>query len=118
MRRMRTGPDDGGPGGTDVPEATTGGTGGTTRGTGEKTGGGVAGRAMNSFGPADEERMRGVRRMKLTATGLLAFVAVVYVLAKWAGEQGAGAWTAYVAAAAEAGMVGAMADWFAVTALF
>ncbi|WP_443041643.1 DUF445 domain-containing protein [Streptomyces sp. B21-083] len=75
-------------------------------------------RAMTAFGPADEERMRGVRRMKLTATGLLLFVAVVYVLAKWAGEQGAGAWTGYVAAAAEAGMVGALADWFAVTALF
>jgi uncharacterized membrane-anchored protein YjiN (DUF445 family) len=78
----------------------------------------VPGRAMNSFSPADEEKFRGVRRMKLTATGLLLFVAVVYVLAKWAGNSGAGAWTGYVAAAAEAGMVGALADWFAVTALF
>ncbi|MFJ8936358.1 DUF445 domain-containing protein [Streptomyces sp. NPDC102365] len=75
-------------------------------------------RAMNSFSPADEEKFRGVRRMKLTATGLLLFVALVYVLAKWAGNSGAGAWTGYVAAAAEAGMVGALADWFAVTALF
>nr|WP_199854705.1 DUF445 domain-containing protein [Streptomyces dioscori] len=75
-------------------------------------------RAMNSFSPADEEKFRGVRRMKLMATGLLLFVAVVYVLAKWAGNSGAGAWTGYVAAAAEAGMVGALADWFAVTALF
>ncbi|MEV2196689.1 DUF445 domain-containing protein [Streptomyces phaeochromogenes] len=78
----------------------------------------VPGRAMNSFSPADEEKFRGVRRMKLTATGMLLFVAVVYVLAKWAGNSGAGAWTGYVAAAAEAGMVGALADWFAVTALF
>ncbi|MGW3645030.1 DUF445 domain-containing protein [Streptomyces sp. NPDC000878] len=84
-------------------------------GTGGRT---VPGRAMTAFGPADEERMRGVRRMKLTAAGLLLFVAVVYVLAKWAGDQGAGAWAGYVAAAAEAGMVGALADWFAVTALF
>lgn len=75
-------------------------------------------RAMNTFSPADEEKFRGVRRMKLTATGLLLMVAVVYVLAKWAGNSGAGAWTGYVAAAAEAGMVGALADWFAVTALF
>ncbi|MDQ0776974.1 uncharacterized membrane-anchored protein YjiN (DUF445 family) [Streptomyces aurantiacus] len=75
-------------------------------------------RAMNSFSPADEEKLRGVRRMKLTATGLLLLVAVVYVLAKWAGNSGGGAWTGYVAAAAEAGMVGALADWFAVTALF
>ncbi|MFD9906742.1 DUF445 domain-containing protein [Streptomyces sp. NPDC059063] len=71
-----------------------------------------------TYSAADEEKRRGVRRMKLTATGLLLFVAVVYVLAKWAQHQGAGAWTGYVAAAAEAGMVGALADWFAVTALF
>ncbi|WP_093613693.1 DUF445 domain-containing protein [Streptomyces indicus] len=56
--------------------------------------------------------------MKATATGLLVFVAVVYILAKWAQNSGMGPWTGYVAAAAEAGMVGAMADWFAVTALF
>ncbi len=75
-------------------------------------------RTMTAFTPADEERRRGVRRMKLTATGLLLFVAVVYVLAKLAGNAGAGAWADYVSAAAEAGMVGALADWFAVTALF
>ncbi|MFE1177319.1 DUF445 domain-containing protein [Streptomyces sp. NPDC058773] len=69
-------------------------------------------------GVADEERRRAVRRMKALATGLLLAVAVVYVLAKWAGSAGAGGWTGYVAAAAEAGMVGALADWFAVTALF
>lgn len=79
---------------------------------------GPPGRAMTSFSPADEEKRRGVRRMKATATGLLLFVALVYVLAKWASNEGAGAWAGYVAAAAEAGMVGAMADWFAVTALF
>ncbi|ARX83765.1 MULTISPECIES: DUF445 domain-containing protein [Streptomyces] len=71
-----------------------------------------------AFSEADAEKQRGVRRMKLTATGLLLFVAVVYVLAKWAQNTGAGPWAGYVAAAAEAGMVGALADWFAVTALF
>ncbi|MFI0501370.1 DUF445 domain-containing protein [Streptomyces albogriseolus] len=75
-------------------------------------------RAMTTFSAADEEKQRGVRRMKLTAAGLLLFVALVYVLAKWASHQGAGPWAGYVAAAAEAGMVGALADWFAVTALF
>ncbi|MFG3097083.1 DUF445 domain-containing protein [Streptomyces sp. NPDC048202] len=75
-------------------------------------------RTMTAFTAADEERQRGVRRMKLTAAGLLLFVAVVYALATWAGHSGAGPWTGYVAAAAEAGMVGALADWFAVTALF
>ncbi|MFF5967318.1 DUF445 domain-containing protein [Streptomyces collinus] len=80
--------------------------------------GGAVNRAMTTFSPADEEKQRGVRQMKLTATGLLLFVAVVYVLAKWAQNSGAGPWAGYVAAAAEAGMVGALADWFAVTALF
>ncbi|MEU9337436.1 DUF445 domain-containing protein [Streptomyces sp. NPDC048290] len=73
---------------------------------------------MTTFSAADEEKQRGVRRMKLTATGLLLLVAVIYVLAKWASSAGAGPWAGYVAAAAEAGMVGALADWFAVTALF
>lgn len=80
--------------------------------------GAVVNRAMTTFSPADEEKQRGVRQMKLTATGLLLFVAVVYVLAKWAQNSGAGPWAGYVAAASEAGMVGALADWFAVTALF
>ncbi|MEI5103191.1 DUF445 domain-containing protein [Streptomyces sp. PmtG] len=79
---------------------------------------GAKGAGGFTYSTADEEKQRGVRRMKLTATGLLLFVAVVYVLAKWAGNSGAGAWAGYVAAAAEAGMVGALADWFAVTALF
>jgi uncharacterized membrane-anchored protein YjiN (DUF445 family) len=52
--------------------------------------------------------------MKLIATGFLAVATVVYVVAKWV-DAG---WSGYVAAAAEAGMVGALADWFAVTALF
>ncbi|NBM16795.1 DUF445 domain-containing protein [Streptomyces sp. GC420] len=68
--------------------------------------------------PADAEKRRGVRRMKAIAAGLLLFVALIYILAKWAQNAGAGGWAAYVAAAAEAGMVGALADWFAVTALF
>ncbi|MEU9853873.1 DUF445 domain-containing protein [Streptomyces sp. NPDC047974] len=71
-----------------------------------------------TYTAADEERNRGVRRMKALATALLALVAVVYALATWAENAGAGAWAGYVAAAAEAGMVGALADWFAVTALF
>ncbi|MFE3072266.1 DUF445 domain-containing protein [Streptomyces sp. NPDC059247] len=71
-----------------------------------------------SYTAADEEKSRGVRRMKVLATSLLVGVAVVYALATWARSAGAGPWAGYVAAAAEAGMVGALADWFAVTALF
>ncbi|WP_069811156.1 DUF445 domain-containing protein [Streptomyces sp. TP-A0874] len=74
--------------------------------------------AAFAFNAADERRRRGVRRMKAFALSLLLLVAVVYALATWASANGAGGWTEYVAAAAEAGMVGAMADWFAVTALF
>ncbi|WP_282695559.1 DUF445 domain-containing protein [Streptomyces sp. CC208A] len=71
-----------------------------------------------AYTAADEEKSRGVRRMKALATALLALVALVYALSTWAENSGAGAWAGYVAAAAEAGMVGALADWFAVTALF
>ncbi|MFF3556465.1 DUF445 domain-containing protein [Streptomyces tsukubensis] len=89
-----------------------------------RTGGGGGGRVPRSGLPsfayteADAEKQRGVRRMKTMATGLLLFVALVFALATWAKNSGAGPWAGYVAAAAEAGMVGALADWFAVTALF
>ncbi|MEV8566669.1 DUF445 domain-containing protein [Streptomyces sp. NPDC051322] len=79
---------------------------------------GVAPLGSIAYSAADEEKRRGVRRMKATATGLLLMVTLIFVLATWAGHTGAGSWAGYVAAAAEAGMVGAMADWFAVTALF
>ena len=55
--------------------------------------------------------------MKAFATALLVAAAVVYVVASRA-EDGGPAWVGYVRAAAEAAMVGALADWFAVTALF
>ncbi len=55
--------------------------------------------------------------MKAFATGLLVLAAAVYVVAR-ANEEGGPAWVGYVRATAEAAMVGALADWFAVTALF
>jgi uncharacterized membrane-anchored protein YjiN (DUF445 family) len=55
--------------------------------------------------------------MKAFATGLLLAVAVVYLIAR-ANEDSGPAWVGYVRATAEAAMVGALADWFAVTALF
>ncbi|SCF97278.1 DUF445 domain-containing protein [Streptomyces sp. Ncost-T10-10d] len=82
------------------------------------SGGHPAPLASFAYTAADEEKRRGVRRMKTTATGLLLLVALVYVLATWAKNAGVGGWPGFVAAAAEAGMVGALADWFAVTALF
>ncbi|WP_029535854.1 DUF445 domain-containing protein [Saccharopolyspora spinosa] len=56
---------------------------------------------------SDSDKRRGLRRMKAVAGGFLLEE-----------SAGAGAWAGYVQAAAEAGMVGALADWFAVTALF
>jgi uncharacterized membrane-anchored protein YjiN (DUF445 family) len=56
------------------------------------------------------------RRMRWTATGMLAAMAVVFVTT--AGLVGAHPAWGYVNAFAEAAMVGGLADWFAVTALF
>jgi uncharacterized membrane-anchored protein YjiN (DUF445 family) len=66
----------------------------------------------------DAERRRGLRRMKIVATSFLVGATVIFLLCSWAQAHGAEAWVGYVRAAAEAGMVGALADWFAVTALF
>src|SRR5699024_8234772 len=65
-----------------------------------------------------ESKRRGLRRMKLVAVSLLAAATVVFLLASWARAAGWPGWVGYVRTAAEAGMVGALADWFAVTALF
>ena len=67
---------------------------------------------------ADAERRQQLRRMKVVALGFLVGATVVFLACRSAQANGAGAWVGYVAAAAEAGMVGALADWFAVTALF
>ena len=55
-------------------------------------------------------------RMKRIATGLLVAVSVVFVVARLLEERYP--WLGIVRATAEAAMVGALADWFAVTALF
>jgi uncharacterized membrane-anchored protein YjiN (DUF445 family) len=67
-------------------------------------------------GPAEEEKRRALRKMKLVALSfLLGATAIFLGTVLW---HDAPAWVGYVKAAAEAGMVGALADWFAVTALF
>ena len=67
-------------------------------------------------GGAAAARRRQLVRAKLFATALLLAMGVVFVVC-WL-LQAAHPWLGYVRAAAEAGMVGALADWFAVTALF
>ncbi|MGW9628562.1 DUF445 domain-containing protein [Microbacterium sp. NPDC055521] len=71
---------------------------------------------MALLSPADQGRLRGLRRMKAVALGALIFMAVVFVFSFWLESRQP--WLGYVRAAAEGGMVGALADWFAVTALF
>ncbi|MGY1724624.1 DUF445 domain-containing protein [Blastococcus sp. SYSU DS0533] len=65
----------------------------------------------------DPARARDLARMKRLATGLFLLAAAVFLACVLLGED-AGAWVGYVRATAEASMVGALADWFAVTALF
>ena len=70
--------------------------------------------------PAAEAPEKGLRedlfKMRRLATGLLMGMAVVFVVARTL-EEGASGWS-WIRAFAEAAMVGALADWFAVTALF
>jgi len=67
---------------------------------------------------SDRIKRQQLRRMKSVATGLLLISAAVYLIAKRAEATGAPVWVSFVRAAAEAAMVGGLADWFAVTALF
>ena len=74
-------------------------------------------RSATSAPAADpQDKRRRLRRMQWLAHGLLLLAAAVFALAIRF-EQAHPAWP-YVAAFAEAAMVGALADWFAVVALF
>jgi uncharacterized membrane-anchored protein YjiN (DUF445 family) len=62
------------------------------------------------------ERRVELRRMRTIATLLLVLMAVIFLALRRAPPDWA--WAPYLSAFAEAGMVGACADWFAVVALF
>jgi uncharacterized membrane-anchored protein YjiN (DUF445 family) len=62
------------------------------------------------------ERRTELRRMRTIATLLLVLMAVIFLALRRAPPDWA--WAPYLSAFAEAGMVGACADWFAVVALF
>src|SRR3954471_17827791 len=68
--------------------------------------------ALSRFNPAQP----GAQGMKVAATGLLVLMAAVFFAAR--ALEPRYPWLAYVKAFAEAAMVGGLADWFAVTALF
>lgn len=64
----------------------------------------------------EAERQRRLSRMKRWATGLLLLSTVIFVTARLLEPQHP--WLGFVRATAEAAMIGGLADWFAVTALF
>jgi uncharacterized membrane-anchored protein YjiN (DUF445 family) len=66
--------------------------------------------------PDDATRQAQLDVMKRRATGLLALAAAVFGVAT--AFEGQYPWLGYVRATAEASLVGGLADWFAVTALF
>ena len=68
--------------------------------------------ALSRFNPAQP----GAQGMKVVATGLLVVMAAVFLAARAVEARYPG--LSYVKAFAEAAMVGGLADWFAVTALF
>src|SRR3974390_2154896 len=66
--------------------------------------------------PAEQRRARLLVMGKRRATGLLALAAVIFILSTLYVNQAH--WLGWVQATAVASLVGGLADWFAVTALF
>jgi uncharacterized membrane-anchored protein YjiN (DUF445 family) len=66
--------------------------------------------------PDDAERQARLDRMKRLATGMLVLSTAIYAVSWWLERRWP--WLGFVRATAEAAMIGGLADWFAVTALF
>ncbi|CAA7385941.1 DUF445 domain-containing protein [Chryseobacterium fistulae] len=66
----------------------------------------------------DEAKRKQLRKYKAFATGLFLLMAIVFMITTILQKTNDSHWVGYVRAFAEAAMVGALADWFAVTALF
>lgn len=64
----------------------------------------------------EQQRAADLRRMQRLATGLLVAATIIFLVASYFRELAP--WVGFVRAFAEAAMIGALADWFAVTALF
>jgi uncharacterized membrane-anchored protein YjiN (DUF445 family) len=82
-------------------------------------GGGAGGRRAESRTGSyrsDEIRRKRLRRNRILATAMLTGMGAVFVATRMVSEPGY--LTLLIQAGAEAGMVGGLADWFAVTALF
>lgn len=80
----------------------------------------VAGGLPGASAAVEAQRRRTLRNHKAFVTGLLVVAALIFLWCSWYAAQPGEtpAWVGYVRAGAEAGMIGGLADWFAVTALF
>ena len=74
--------------------------------------------AAGSLGPrpTDDARRADIARVRRRATGLLIAAGVLFVITRY--FEARWPWLGFVRATAEASLVGGLADWFAVTALF
>lgn len=66
----------------------------------------------------DREKQLQLRKYKTIATGLFVVMAITFIAMSILQKANPSHWIGYVRAFSEAAMVGALADWFAVTALF
>ncbi len=66
----------------------------------------------------DELKKQQLKRYKTLATGLFILMAVTFISMTILQKHNSSHWIGYIRAFSEAAMVGALADWFAVTALF
>ena len=66
----------------------------------------------------DTEKKIQLQRYKMFATGLFVLMAIIFIIMTVLEKKNHAHWIGYIRAFSEAAMVGALADWFAVTALF
>lgn len=66
----------------------------------------------------DVQKKQQLRQYKTLATGLFILMAVTFISMTILQKHNSSHWIGYIRAFSEAAMVGALADWFAVTALF
>lgn len=66
----------------------------------------------------DQQKRISLRKFKAFATGLFLLMAAIFIITTILQKTNDSHWIGYIRAFSEAAMVGALADWFAVTALF
>jgi uncharacterized membrane-anchored protein YjiN (DUF445 family) len=71
---------------------------------------------LDNLSLSEREKAKGLTRMKRVATGLLVLMTAIYIVTHYFRTEYL--WIEFIEATAEAAMIGALADWFAVTALF